>query len=706
MEPEDVTFQFLREITDDFSEEQKLGEGAFGVVYKGVTKTGEDVAVKKLKLCDANLNDKQFQTEFDNLRNLEHQNIVRILGYCYETEKKPFNLPDGSKVYLEETYRALCFEYMYNGSLQSHLSDEFCGLDWHTRFKIIMGTCEGIRYIHKDLEAPIYHLDIKPDNILLDKDMMPKIADFGLSRIFGKELIRTTENAYGTPGYQPPEYIDKGEISEKFDIFSLGVVMIRILSGPKGYPKCLEMPSDVFIDHVRQTWRNRLQATFSSDSLLEAYCHQVETCTQIALRCLDDDSRKRPDIVNITNMLNEIETGIAKDECCMTMQNNKIEMRKESTDITGLHQNLNLMLGNSSNELEFDNAGDTSSDVVDELIVGRTQEKGKIMTSLLEGMSNSIAILPIHGIGGIGKTTFARMIYNDPEFDCYRKVWVDVSQRFDLNKICESVISQLSENESQANEIKMIHSCLMKQLSSKKIMIVLDDLWEDNQFQLQKLKDMLYHDDSNIIILVTTRSERVAERICTNLEPYKILPLTDEMCWDIIKKRSGFEARDDKEQLAGVGREIAHKCGGVPLAARSLGFTLRSMNFDQWKRVKDSDIWNETISKDITLPNYVLASLMLSYSYMNLCLKPCFTYCGIFPKGHKIVKKDLIYQWISLDFIKPTKLLSRMQLCEKYIMQLLGLSFLQHSMSTPKVYYFCIKILNFNFSFFYFNKLK
>ena len=144
---------------------------------------------------------------------------------------------------------------------------------------------------------------------------------------------------------------------------------------------------------------------------------------------------------------------------------------------------------------------------------------------------------------------------------------------------------------------------------------------------------MLYHDDSNIIILVTTRSESVAERICTNLQPYKILPLTNNMCWDIIKQTSGFEARDDKEKLRGIGQEIAQKCAGVALAAQSLGFTLRGMNFDQWMKVKDSDIWKEHISKDISVPNHVVASLMLSYSYMDLSLKQCFTYCATFPKG-------------------------------------------------------------------------
>ncbi|CAL4994061.1 unnamed protein product [Urochloa decumbens] len=699
MKLEDLSWKFLREITDDFSKERIVGEGAFGVVYKGVTKNGDDVAVKKLKLRDVNLDYKQFQNEFCNLKKLKHQNIVQILGYCYEAEKKHLILPDGSKVHVDgETCAALCFEYLHNGSLQKHISDEFTELDWHKRFKIIKGTCEGLKYIH---EKRIYHLDLKPDNILLDKDMVPKIADFGLSRIFGKkELSRITRNPYGTLGYQPPEHIDRGEISGKFDIFSLGVIMIKIVSGSNGYSKCLDMSLDEFIDQVQENWRNMLRASCTSNSLLEAYCHQVETCTLIALNCLDADSQKRPDIVKIIEHLNEVETKVAgkfvqkqteilqqvpnkgrrKLFSGMTIHNNKKKMRIESKDITGLHQNINLMMGPSYSELEFVDARETSSDVVEKLIVGRIEEKEKLMT-LFEGTSEKIVILPIHGIGGIGKTTFARMIYNDPKLKCYSHVWVHVSRRFGLNKICKSISSQLSAKKSLANERQMTQCCFTKLLSGKKILIVLDDLWEDNQFQLQSLKDMLYCKDSNIIILVTTRSECVAERICTNLQPYKILPLTNDMCWEIIKQRSGVEDRDDKEQLMGIGQEIAQKCGGVALAAISLGFTLRSMNFDQWVKVKDNGIWNEPVTKDFTLTNHVLASLNLSYSYMDPCLKRCFDYCGIFQKGQMLAKQDLIHQWISLGLIKPTKMLSTMQLSEKYIMQLLGLSFLQHSVS-------------------------
>ncbi|CAL4984853.1 unnamed protein product [Urochloa decumbens] len=673
MELEDVSFQLLREITDGFSKEQIIGEGAFGVVYKGVTKNGDDVAVKKLKLRDVNLDFKQFQNELYNLAKLKHQNIVQILGYCYETKKKTFIMPKGREVLVEKTYTALCLEYLDNGSLQKHLSDEFCGLDWRIRFQIIKGICKGLKYMHEELENPIYHLDLKPDNILLDKNMVPKIADFGLSRIVGEEPTRTTKNPYGTPGYQPPEYIDRGEISDKFDIFSLGIIMIRILSGPKGYPKCLDISSEEFIDQVQTNWRNRLQATCITDSLLEAYCHQVKTCTHIALNSVVQDRQKRPDIVYITDKLNEIEIddfGQLPEKGC-----HKIVMRTKSKDITGQHKKWNS--GHSSSEMDIIGAPETSSSVVEELIVGRTEEKEKIMASLLEAMPKKIVILPIYGIGGIGKTSFARLIYNDPKFKGYSHVWVHVSQSFDLHKIHDSIISQLMEKESQGNDY------------GKKVMIVLDDLWEDNQFQLQKLKDVIYHDDRNMIILVTTRSELVAERICSNLKPYKILPLTNDMCWEVIKQRSDFQGRDDKEQLIDIGQEIAQKCGGVALAAQSLGFTLWSMNFDEWIKVKDNHIWNETVSNDFSMPSYVLASLRLSYSYMSPYLKPCFTYCATFPKGHKIVKQDLIFQWISLDFVRATKLLSMMQLCEVYIVHLLGLSFFQQSVSpkTSEAYY-------------------
>ncbi|TVU50783.1 hypothetical protein EJB05_02173, partial [Eragrostis curvula] len=586
-------------------------------------------------------------------------------------------------------------------SISIAISDEFCGLEWYRRYNIIKGTCEGLKYLHEDLSVPLYHLDLKPDNILLDKDMVPKIADFGLSTMFGKEKTRIAQSPLGTNGYQPPEYINKKEISKKFDIFSLGVVMIKIISGPQGYFKCAYMRNDEFIDLVQSNWRNRLFKELGSCPMLEAYCRQIRICTQIALNCVDEDSMKRLDIVKIINKLNDIEADIGKlpregshnTVSGLAMHHLITKVGKEPKEITDQQQNLNFMISPTCHELESVDIREKSSDGGQGYIVGRTEEKKEILSSLLESMTQKIIILPIYGIGGIGKTTFAKMIYNDINFKHYSRVWVYVSPRFDLNKIGNSIISQVSGNESQVKGKREIDNRLKNLLSDKKILIVLDDLWEDNSFQLKDLKDMLNLGESiNTVILVTTRNERVAEKICTNHKPYKINSLTNDMCWHVIKEKCGFEARDDREQLRDIGWNIALKCGGVALAAQSLGYMLQSMTFDEWMKVKDSDIWNESISEDVSLSNHVLASLKLSYnkgvalaaqylgymlpsmkfdewmkvkdsdicnesisevvslsnhvlaslklSYNNMapCLRSCFTYCSVFPKGHRIAK--------------------------------------------------------------------
>jgi len=265
-----------------------------------------------------------------------------------------------------------------------------------------------------------------------------------------------------------------------------------------------------------------------------------------------------------------------------------------------------------------------------------------------------------------------------------------VSQRFDLDKIRKSIFSQLLEKDSQTKESHMVHN-RTRLLSGKNILIVLDDLWQNDTFVLEDLKAMVnLHESINTTVLVTTRCEQIAEKICVNHKPYKLQLLSNDMCWDIIKQRSGFEVRDDKERLKGIGQEIALKCGGVALAAQTLGFMLRSMEYDQWMEVKDSNVWNESTSEDASLPNHVIASLKLSYNSMTQSLRSCFTYCAIFPKGHKIVKSDLVNEWLSLDFIKPTKMLNSMQLCEKYIAHLLGLSFLEYSISTTVRYLFML----------------
>ncbi|XP_015697969.1 probable serine/threonine-protein kinase nek2 [Oryza brachyantha] len=304
-----LTFRILEEITNGFSEERKLGQGAYGTVYKGELKNGDEIAVKMLHNT-LEFDDSQFENEFKNLMSLKHPNIVRLVGYCYETHHKHTEYK-GRLVFAEIIHRALCFEYMPGGSLENHLSDELHGLDWPTRYRIINGTCEGLKYLHEELSPPIYHLDLKPGNILLDKNMVPKLADFGLSKLFSEEKTRITQTPVGTIGYLPPEYIERNVVSNKLDIFSLGVVMLNIIAGPRWRSRSAEMSSQEFINHVVGNWTTRLLATWDG-SMFEAYCHQVQTCIEIALKCMEIDRNKRPSISDIMHKINEKETMIDK----------------------------------------------------------------------------------------------------------------------------------------------------------------------------------------------------------------------------------------------------------------------------------------------------------------------------------------------------------------------------------------------------------
>ncbi|XP_015697973.1 serine/threonine-protein kinase TAO2-like [Oryza brachyantha] len=310
MDPKDITFRLLEEITDGFSEERKVGQGAYGTVYKGEFKNGDEIAVKMLHNDTLGFDDKQFENEFQNLMRLEHPNIVRLVAYCYETQHK-YAEYRGRIVFAAIIHRALCFEYLHGGSLENHLSDEFHGLDWPTRFKIIKGTCEGLKYLHEGLKPPIYHLDLKPGNILLDKNMVPKLADFGLSKLFTDEKTRITQTPVGTVGYLPPEYIERNVLSNKLDIFSLGVVMLNVIAGPRGRSRSAEMSSQEFTDLVLGNWTIRLQAAWNGFSL-EAYRQQVKTCTEIALKCVETDRHKRPNILDVINEINETETMTGK----------------------------------------------------------------------------------------------------------------------------------------------------------------------------------------------------------------------------------------------------------------------------------------------------------------------------------------------------------------------------------------------------------
>ncbi|XP_021896941.1 probable LRR receptor-like serine/threonine-protein kinase At1g56140 isoform X2 [Carica papaya] len=220
-------FQTLKKATKNFHPNNLLGRGGFGSVYRGKLKDGRLVAIKRLSLDKSQQGESEFLAEVRMITSIQHKNLVRLLGCC----------SDGPQ-------RLLVYEYMKNRSLDLIIygkSDQF--LNWSTRFQIIVGIARGLQYLHEDSHQRIVHRDIKASNILLDEKFNPRIGDFGLARFFPEDQAYLSTTFAGTLGYTAPEYAIRGELSEKADIYSFGVLVLEIISCRKNTD--LTLPSEM-----------------------------------------------------------------------------------------------------------------------------------------------------------------------------------------------------------------------------------------------------------------------------------------------------------------------------------------------------------------------------------------------------------------------------------------------------------------------------
>ncbi|KAA3476416.1 inactive protein kinase [Gossypium australe] len=303
--PRRFSYEELEEATDGFAEVNFLAEGGFGVVYRGILRDGQVVAVKLLKFvgCQADID---FCREVQVLSCAQHRNVVLLIGFCI----------DGNK-------RVLVYEYICNGSLDFHLhGSNRASLDWQSRLRIAIGAARGLRYLHEDCRVGcIVHRDMRPKNILLTHDFEPQVTDFGLARWHSDQwTVGNEEQTYGTSGFLAPEYSDGGRITQKVDVYAFGVVLLELLTGQRiidlQYYKGRNFLSDWFhplaalnSNQIMTNIYQLLDPCLASGKVRD-YTHQLQAMARAAFLCLSHDPESRPPMSKILRILEGGDTNV------------------------------------------------------------------------------------------------------------------------------------------------------------------------------------------------------------------------------------------------------------------------------------------------------------------------------------------------------------------------------------------------------------
>ncbi|KAL2245387.1 UNVERIFIED_CONTAM: G-type lectin S-receptor-like serine/threonine-protein kinase [Sesamum indicum] len=274
--------------TNNFSISNKLGEGGFGPVYRGMLEDGKEIAVKRLSRTSTQGLD-EFKNEVIFIAKLQHRNLVKLLGCCIQGAEK-----------------MLIYEYMPHGSLDLILFDKTKSkqLDWPKRFHIINGIARGLLYLHQDSRLRIIHRDLKASNILLDTDMNPKISDFGMARSFGGNETEANTQRVGTYGYMSPEYAVDGFFSVKSDVYSFGVLVLEIVSGQKNRGFHHKNHHHNLLGHAWILHRESRSLELVDTNLVDSfYFSEVVRCIHVALLCVQQSPEDRPSMSSVVLML-------------------------------------------------------------------------------------------------------------------------------------------------------------------------------------------------------------------------------------------------------------------------------------------------------------------------------------------------------------------------------------------------------------------
>ncbi|KAJ0715278.1 putative protein kinase RLK-Pelle-WAK family [Helianthus annuus] len=334
------TIEELKRATNNYDESRIIGKGGYGTVYKGVLSDNRVVAIKKSKLGDqTQAQIEQFINEVVILSQINHRNVVKLIGCCLETE-----IP------------LLVYEFIPNGTLSDHIHNKVKSLSitWDIRLRIATETAEALSYLHSAASVPIIHRDVKPMNILLDENYVAKVADFGASKLIPIDQIELATIVQGTLGYLDPEYLQTNQLTDKSDVYSFGVVLVELLTGKKALsfdrPEAERNLAMYFLYSLKE---GRLFQVLDECLQLNDVPSEINQVSRLAQRCLRVKGDERPTMKEVAIELQGISASMIQNHPWVQSSSNEDEG--------------DYLLKELTNDYECTNGGNVSSSTFDSM---------------------------------------------------------------------------------------------------------------------------------------------------------------------------------------------------------------------------------------------------------------------------------------------------------------------------------------------------